>query len=67
MRKIFFENGFNVDERGALTPLMLVLFIGIIISTGVALDLVRHDAERSDLQDALGFISECSQCQWGLS
>ena len=41
------------DERGALTPLMLVLFIGIILTTGIGLDLIRHDAERSDLQDAL--------------
>ena len=45
----FERNNLIDDERGALTPLMLVLFI----STGVALDLIRHDAKRSDLQDAL--------------
>jgi Flp pilus assembly protein TadG len=41
------------DERGAMTPLMLVLFIGILVSSGIALDLARHESERSDLQDAL--------------
>jgi hypothetical protein len=32
---------------------MLVLFIGIILMTGFALDMIRHESERSDLQDAL--------------
>ena len=41
------------DERGALTPLMLSLFIGIILMTGISLDLIRQETERSDLQDAL--------------
>ena len=41
------------DERGALTPLMLVLFIGMILITGISLDLIRQETERSDLQDAL--------------
>lgn len=36
-----------------MTPLMLVLLIGILVSSGIALDLARHESERSDLQDAL--------------
>ncbi|TFH52170.1 MAG: pilus assembly protein, partial [Candidatus Zixiibacteriota bacterium] len=53
------------DERGALTPLMLVLLIGILVSSGIALDLMRHESERSDLQDALdrGVLAAASLTQ----
>jgi len=53
------------DERGALTPLMLVLFIGMILITGVSLDLIRQETERSDLQDALdrGVLAATSMTQ----
>lgn len=53
------------DDRGALTPLMLVLFIGVILTTGVALDLARHESERADLQDALdrGVLAAASLSQ----
>lgn len=53
------------DERGALTPLMLVLFTGIIVMAGIALDLARHESERSDLQDALdrGVLAAASATQ----
>jgi hypothetical protein len=53
------------DERGGVTPLMLVLFIGIILMTGLALDLIRHESERSDLQDALdrGVLAAASLTQ----
>ncbi|MEM6487407.1 MAG: Tad domain-containing protein [Pseudomonadota bacterium] len=44
---------FHADDRGAITPLMLVLFITLVIITGLAIDMVRHEAERADLQDAL--------------
>ena len=53
------------DEHGVLTHLMLALFIGIILSTGVALDLIRQDSERTDLQDALdrGVVAAASLTQ----
>ncbi len=51
--KSCFQLLFLRDERGALTPLMLVLFIGIILMTGFSLDLIRQESERSDLQGAL--------------
>ncbi len=41
------------DESGALTPLMLVLMVGIVLTTGFALDLLRQESENADLQDAL--------------
>lgn len=44
---------FSKDETGAITPLMLVLFIGLALVTGAAIDVVRHEGERADLQDAL--------------
>ena len=48
-----FEDRLHRDEFGGMTPLMLVLFTGIVMMTGFALDLIRHESERSDLQDAL--------------
>jgi len=53
------------DQRGALTPLMLVLLVGILVSSGIALDLMRHESERSDLQDALdrGVLAAASLTQ----
>lgn len=48
-----FKRLFLSEDRGALTPLMLVLLIGILVSSGIALDLIRQESERSDLQDAL--------------
>lgn len=48
-----FGSRLRVDEDGGMTPLMLVLFTGIVMLTGISIDLIRHEAERSDLQDAL--------------
>jgi Flp pilus assembly protein TadG len=41
------------DERGGITVLMLVLFIGILLLTGVALDMAKHETQRASLQSAL--------------
>ena len=41
------------DEGGAITMLMLVLFIGVLLLTGISLDLARHESERADLQSAV--------------
>ncbi|MEL6774837.1 MAG: pilus assembly protein TadG-related protein [Pseudomonadota bacterium] len=41
------------DNRGAITPLMLTLFIGLVLVTGAALDLMRHESDRAALQQAL--------------
>ncbi|MEM1161212.1 MAG: pilus assembly protein TadG-related protein, partial [Pseudomonadota bacterium] len=53
------------DERGTITPLMLVLFVGILLLTGVGLDLLKHEAERADLQAALdrGVLAAASMSQ----
>lgn len=44
---------FFKDERGAISPLMLVMLIGILLTTGVAIDLIKHEGARADLQAAL--------------
>ena len=41
------------DERGAITLLMLVLFVGVLLTTGMALDMARHESERADPQSAI--------------
>lgn len=53
------------DESGGLTPLILVLFVGIVLTTGFALDLLRQEAESADLQDALdrGVLAAASLTQ----
>lgn len=50
------------DERGAITFLILVLFLGILLLTGTALDLARHETARADLQAAVdrGVLSAAS-------
>ncbi len=41
------------DERGALSPMFLVLMLGLILLTGLSVDLLRQEAARADLQNAL--------------
>ncbi|MBY8974321.1 Tad domain-containing protein [Rhodobacteraceae bacterium NNCM2] len=41
------------DQRGALSPMFLVLFIGLLFLTGLSLDLLRQEAARADLQSAI--------------
>lgn len=55
----------RIDERGAITPLMLVLFIGLLLTTGIALDLARYESERADLQNSLdrGVLAAASLSQ----
>jgi len=56
---------FVADEQAAMTPLMMVLFVGILLLTGVGLDLLKHEAERADLQAALdrGVLAAASMTQ----
>jgi Flp pilus assembly protein TadG len=53
------------DDSGVITPLMLVLLIGIFLMTGIALDLLRQETERADLQNALdrGVLAAASLSQ----
>ncbi|MEM9782081.1 MAG: pilus assembly protein TadG-related protein [Pseudomonadota bacterium] len=41
------------EERGAITLLMVILFILMILATGTALDFAEHETERADLQSAV--------------
>lgn len=41
------------DERGGITILMIAMFTMLMLSTGMALDLMRHETERAELQSAL--------------
>lgn len=41
------------DESGGVTALMLPMFLLLVVATGLAIDLVRHEAHRADLQNAL--------------
>ncbi len=53
------------DDEGAITALMVLLFIGIVAATGIAIDLVRFETRRADLQDALdrGVLAAASLTQ----
>ena len=44
---------FAADESGTVSNLMLPLFLLLILTTGWAIDLVMHETERADLQNAL--------------
>ena len=59
------RDGYVGDESGAITPLMLVFFVGLLLITGFSLDLVKHEGERAELQDALdrGVLAAASLSQ----
>ncbi len=44
---------FAKDERGDITAFLLPTFVMLVFTTGLAIDLVRHEAQRADLQNAL--------------
>ncbi len=44
---------FIADSTGGVSIFMLVFFILIILISGFAIDLMRHETERADLQNAL--------------
>jgi hypothetical protein len=44
---------FLKDERGDITTFLLPTFILLIFTTGLGIDLIRHEANRADLQNAL--------------
>ncbi|MEM6487408.1 MAG: pilus assembly protein TadG-related protein [Pseudomonadota bacterium] len=44
---------FIFGQCGALSPFLLMIFLLLIVATGVGIDLARHEAARAALQDAL--------------
>ncbi len=56
---------FRSDDGGAITALMVILFIGILVATGAAVDLAKQEAERADLQASLdrGVLAAASLTQ----
>lgn len=45
--------GFVGEEGGGITLMMLALFLGLVLVGGAGLDVLRHEALRSDLQNRL--------------
>lgn len=41
------------DEHGSITAFVLVMFLTMIVGGGMGVDFMRHESERSMLQDAL--------------
>lgn len=41
------------ETRGGISSLILVMFVGLVLLTGLAIDLLRQEAERADLQNAI--------------
>ncbi|MEM7178341.1 MAG: pilus assembly protein TadG-related protein [Pseudomonadota bacterium] len=52
MRRLL-RHFFLEDERGALSPMFLALLLGLVLLTGLSLDMVRQEAARADLQNAM--------------
>ncbi len=53
---------FHRDEEGAITAFILVMFLLMVVAGGMAVDFMRHEAERVRLQDAIdrGVLSATS-------
>lgn len=47
------RRSFLADDRGAITMLVLVLVIPLFVLAGLSIDLMRHETQRADLQNAL--------------
>ncbi|QHQ35980.1 TadE/TadG family type IV pilus assembly protein [Algicella marina] len=41
------------DEDGAIMPMIVLLFLTMVVMTGMGVDFMRHEAARADLQNAL--------------
>ncbi|MEM7056211.1 MAG: Tad domain-containing protein [Pseudomonadota bacterium] len=56
---------FAADEQGGLSNLMLPMFLLLVLTTGWAIDLILHETERADLQDAVdrGVLAAASVSQ----
>ncbi len=46
-------NRFSKDEHGSITAFVLVLFLIMVVGSGMAVDFMRHETERAALQDAM--------------
>lgn len=44
---------FHDDESGAILPLAIVMFLLMVLASGMAIDFMRHEMARADLQNAL--------------
>jgi len=44
---------FNTDENGSITAFTIVAFLLMVVSAGMAVDFMRHETHRVELQDAL--------------
>jgi len=45
--------GFGPDETGTVLPFVVILFTLMVVSSGMAVDFMRQEMARADLQDAL--------------
>lgn len=46
-------NKFRKDERGSVIAFVVVMFLFMFLAAGMAVDFIRHETARADLQNAL--------------
>ncbi|MEM9228325.1 MAG: pilus assembly protein TadG-related protein [Pseudomonadota bacterium] len=44
---------FEQDERGSVLAFVVIMFVFMILAAGMAVDFIRHETARADLQNAL--------------
>ncbi|MEM9763682.1 MAG: pilus assembly protein TadG-related protein [Pseudomonadota bacterium] len=47
------HQAFLHDDRGAIIMLVVVMFVPLFVLAGLSVDLMRHETQRADLQNAL--------------
>lgn len=52
MKKLNFKN-FRDDESGSITIFLILMFLIMVVGSGMAVDFMRYESERAALQDAL--------------
>ena len=47
------DESFLRDEDGAILPFTLLMFLIMVVATGMAVDYMRHETLRAELQNGL--------------
>ena len=58
-------SGFVSDKSGSVTAFTAVIFIMLVVSAGMAVDFMRHEYHRAELQDAVdrGVLARQLYCE----
>ncbi len=65
LARLFLLRSFRADQDGSVTAYTIAMLVMMIVSTGMAVDYMRHESYRAELQDAVdrGVLAAASLTQ----